>query len=276
MGGIARIPAILAISALMMAPNASAFDSAAQSSPGNPEYLTVEQAADFSKQIERTLADKGARVAMVFRSGRSRDRLPDNVKYTHGAFWVYQDIQREDGSLMKGYVVYNLYHGDGETLPKTQSYLEQDFPFDFTGASSVDDVAVIIPDPQIQRRMLNIMASDDYEGLHVKEYSLISNAADAEYQNCNEFMLDIVAAAAWQTSDYPQIKANLAAHFDGTEIETNLLERIFAPVADERIRTGDHTGKIKTVTYESLAGFLAKHGLLQETYVINRQDKLTF
>ena len=90
MGGHAGIPAALAAIAVMTAPSAFAFDSTAQSSPGSPVFLTVEEAADFSKQIEDSLAQNGARVAMVFRSGRDRDRLPDNVQYTHGAFWVFR------------------------------------------------------------------------------------------------------------------------------------------------------------------------------------------
>ncbi|OUY00762.1 DUF2145 domain-containing protein [Ponticaulis sp.] len=271
MGGHAGIPAALAAIAVMTAPSAFAFDSTAQSSP---VFLTVEEAADFSKQIEDSLAQNGARVAMVFRSGRDRDRLPDNVQYTHGAFWVYQDIAREDGSVMRGYAVYNLYHGDGEEMPRTTSYLLQDFPFDFTEASAVDDVAVIIPEPELQRRILNVMASPAYEELHIPDYSLISNASDPEFQNCNEFMLDVIAAAAWQTTDYTQIKANLAAHFEPTEIDVNFFERLFAPMADERLQTDDHRGAIETVTYSSLANFLREYSMLQATYILERDPSL--
>lgn len=275
MGGFAGIPAAFATIALMITPAAHAFDSG-QFSPGNPELLSVEDAASFSKQIERTLAEKGARVAMVFRSGRSRDRLPDNVRYTHGAFWIYQDIQREDGEIIKGYAVYNLYHGDGDSSPKTVSRLEQDFPLDFTAGSYVDDVGIIIAAPELQRRMLQLIASPDYEALHVEEYSLISNAADPRFQNCNEFMLDIIAAAAWQTVDYRQLKANLGAHFEPTVIEASLLEWIFGPFADSRIRTSDQPGRIETVTYESLDHFLAKYDMLQESLILQRDEGLSF
>lgn len=271
MGGWAAIPSGIAVIAAMVASPAYAFDSA-QSSPGKAEHLTVEQAAVFSKDIERTLASKGARVALVFRSGRSRDRLPDNVQYTHGAFWVYQDIQRQDGTIMKGYAVYNLYHGDGDSMPKTKSYLAQDFPLDFTIASSVDDIAVIIPDPILQQRIYAIMASDTYEDLHIEDYSLVSNVGDPKYQNCNEFMLDVMAAAIWETDDYAQLKANLGAYFEPTKIKAGPLERFFAPMADERLRMGDQKGKVETVTYSSLVNFLDEYGYLQENFVILRKE----
>ena len=49
---------------------------------------------------------------MVFRTGRARDKLPKGIAYTHGAFWVYRDIQTADGATAHGYAVYNLYAGD--------------------------------------------------------------------------------------------------------------------------------------------------------------------
>ena len=105
-------------------------------------HFTTEQAAAFSKQVERDLAAKGARVAMVFRAGRGRDQLPEGISYTHGAFWVYRTIKTADGQELSGYAVYNLYAGDGKAWPTIESRLVQDFPLDFTRGSTVNDMAV--------------------------------------------------------------------------------------------------------------------------------------
>lgn len=262
------LAACLVGSALLTAtPVASAFDSSA---PAPADHLLPEQAAAFSKEVEKALAERGARVALVFRAGRPRDQLPDGINYTHGAFWVFQPVDTPDRGRINGYVAYNLFHGDGEDLPRTQSYLATDFPFDFVSASRVDDVAIIIPTPEMQRRILAIMASPDYEALHVEAYSLISNAGDPQFQNCNEFMLDVIAAAAWQTRDYAQLKANLKAHFAGSTIEAGPLMRIFGPMADERLRMDDQSGVIRTVTFESLAEFMLRHGYASEAFVLTR------
>jgi hypothetical protein len=272
---IRKLLASLALAALA----AGASPALAQSAPGTDSgfsarsagsFLTGEQAAAFSKQVERDLADKGARLAIVFRTGRPRSELPDGISYTHGAFWVYSPITLEDGRTVNGYAVYNLYHGDGETLAKDKSYLHQDFPLDFVAATAVDDVAVIVPSPEMQRRILAIMDSPAYEQLHVAPYSLVSNPHDIKYQNCNEFMLDVIAAAAWETTDMKQLKANLKAHFKPTKVKTNLLERLFGPLADTRLKTDDQGGSIVTATYESMAAFMRDNGLLSETYVLNR------
>jgi hypothetical protein len=253
----------------------------AQSAPGDGfsgasaagaagSYITGEQAAVFSKDVERDLAAKGARLAIVFRTGRPRSELPDGISYTHGAFWVYSPIELAGGGTTTGYAVYNLYHGDGEKLAKDKSYLHQDFPIDFVAPTAVDDVAVIIPSPEMQRRVLAIMDSPNYEALHIPAYSMVSNPLDIKYQNCNEFMLDVLAAAAWETTDMKQIKANLKAHYRPTKVKTNLLERVFGPMTDVRLKTDDQRGGIVTATYESMSAFMKDNGLLQETYIFTR------
>jgi hypothetical protein len=233
-------------------------------------HLDAEQAAAFSKQIEHDLAAKGARLAIVFRTGEPRETLPEGISYTHGGFWAYVPISTENSGIIHGYAIYNLYHGDGKTLAVDKSYLHQDFPFDFASASGVDDVGVIIPTPEMQRRILTIMDSPVYRQLHIEDYSLVSNPLDAKYQNCNEFMLDIIASAAWNTTDMAQIKANLKQHFKPTVVKTSALERMFAPMMHDEIKTDDQGSKIVTATYDSMAAFMKDNGLLQTAYVLHR------
>lgn len=261
--------ASLAMAGLVTTTAATAIADSGSGGATFTQRFTAEEAANFSKDIEKTLAAKAARIAIVFRTGRTRDKLPDSIEYTHGGFWVYQPIQREDGSHMRGYVGWNLFHGDGEELPKTQSYLANDFPFEFVGASAVDDLAIIIPTPAIQRRILTMMADGRYEAVHDPDYSLIASPFDDRYQNCNEFMLDVLAAAVWETTDYAQIKANLRAHFEASRVKTGPLARMFGPMVDRRLKLGDHRGKpIQTVTYASLAKFMMDHGYADETFKI--------
>lgn len=257
----------LALTPLAAAP-AAAQDSSAQS---DGALLSVQEAADFSKQIERTLAADGARVAIVFRTGRTRDKLPDGIDYTHGAFWVYRDIATEEGGTIRGYAVYNLYHGDGESLPRNESYLAQDWPLDFARGSAVNDVAVIVPTPEMQRRIESIIDSPLYEGLHNPRYSLIANPLETTYQNCNSFMLAVVGAAAWETHDLEQITVNLQAHFEPQEVEVGALTRMFGPMFDNRLKTDDQHGALKTVTYASLRDFMEEFALSRASYVIERE-----
>ena len=227
--------------------------------------FAIEDAADFSKQVERDLAARGVRVALVFRSGRARDDLPEGVRYTHGAFWVYSELETEDGRRIHGYAVHNLYHYEDD---RRRSYLAQDWPLNFTLGDVVGEVGVIVPSPEMQRRLYLMLTSGADDALHQPDYSLVSNPHDPRFQNCNEYLLDVLAAAAWETTDRTKIKANLAQWFEPAPIRTGLLERLFGPSVDERIRLEDHEGAIRTATYRSLADFMSEYGLMSETYEI--------
>jgi hypothetical protein len=258
-------PVALALSLLLGVDPAIAQDSSARA---DAAHFTDAQAAAFSKTIERDLAGKGARVAMVFRTGRSRDKLPDGIAYTHGAFWVHRSIASAAGAV-EGYAVYNLYAGDGKAWPLLQSRLVQDWPVDFVRGSAVDDVAVVIPSPEMQRRIVAVIDSPEYERLHNPAYALVSNPFSPKYQNCTAFMLDVVAAAAWQTDQPRQILADLRAHFTPTTVRAGALVRLFGPLADARLRNDDQKGPVRTATYESMAAFMERNGLLHQAYAMN-------
>ena len=254
------------LTSLAVAPAANAqFSSVAGQAPQRFSPAVV---AGFSKKIEDDLANRGARVAIVFRSGDKRSALPKGISYTHGAFWVYRTIATADGRLLHGYAVYNLFAGDGKAWPKLESRLQQDWPFDFTLGTAVDDVAIIVPTPEMQRRILTLIDSPAYEALHNPRYSLISNPLASEYQNCNGFMLDVVAAAAWDTTSKDQIRANLKAHFKPSPIKVDLIKRMLAPLADERIKLDDQHGVIETATFESMAAFMHDNHLSDAEYVL--------
>lgn len=230
--------------------------------------FTVEDSAGFSKQIERDLAARGARLALVFRAGQPRENLPDGVRYTHGAIWVHSQLETADGRQIHGYAVHNLYHREDN---RRRSELVQDWPLNFTLGDVEGEVGVIIPSPEMQARLVRLLAGGGGDRLHQPDYSLISNPFDLRFQNCTEYLLDLVAAAAWETTDRAQIKANLRAHFQPAGIDAGPLGRLFGPLADERVRLDDHRGAIRTTTYASLAGFMERYGLLTEAYEIRAE-----
>jgi hypothetical protein len=266
--GLAILALAVATPAMAMEPHPVA-DSGLSGAVPAPHFTAVE-AAGFAKQVERDLAAHGARVAIVFRTGKPRKDLPEGIAYTHAAFWVYSGITGGDGKTYKGYASYNLYQGDGKTVAVDQSYLAQDYPLDFISGDQADDVGIIIPTPEMQRRLLAVIQSPAYEKLHVQSYSLVSNPFDARHQNCTEFVLDVISAAIWGTDDYAQIKADQKAWFKPTVIHANLFQRVFGPMVNPRLKMDDQGDEIETVSYESIAGFMRQYDLMSETYVLNR------
>ena len=231
------------------------------------DHFTLQEAADFSKQVERALADRGAYIALVFRSGHPREDLPDGVRYTHGAFWVYGPVTESDGSEGYGYAVYNLYHGQADP---TRSHLVQDWPLDFMRGDAVGEVGVIIPGEEMQIRLLDVLASDQYDALHQPAYSRLSNPADLRYQNSHEFLLDVVAAAAWLTNDRARIKLNLNAYFLPTSLRLGWWERLTAGWFDPRIRLDDQSGgPVRIATFASISDFMLTFDLATESFELS-------
>ncbi len=264
-----RFLTALAFGLATLAPLPSVAGSSAASNP----VLPAADVAAFSNRVQRDLAGRGANVAIVSRVGRDPAVLPDGINYTHVAFWVYSRITQSDGSTGMGYRVYNLYQRDGDL---TQSDLVQDTPSDFFAGAHNLDAGIIIPDPRLQQKLLDVINSPTYTALHNASYSVLANPRTGQFQNCTEHTLDVVMAAIYGTSDQTQIKANIAAHFVPQTVPLNGLQRLFAPAASQALTTADHGSTVGTATFGSIARFMQTHDLDDEIYRITPQRLVRF
>lgn len=264
-----RILAILGVVATCAMPVSA---HAGSSSAANPVLPAAEVAA-FSNRVQQDLAARGARVAIVARVGRDPALLPEGIRYTHVAFWVYSQIETADGQTGRGYHVYNLYQRNGDL---TRSDLVQDRPADFFAAAQRLDAGVIIPDPRLQQKLLNVITSPTYAALHNPTYSVLANPRSSQFQNCTEHTLDVLMAALYDTPDPRQIKANIAAHFEGQEVRLNGLQRLFAPAASQALTTADHGAVVRTATFGAIARFMETHDLADLTYRITPDRLVRF
>ena len=93
--------------------------------------IAPEKIAEFAKQVELTAAKQGARAFIIARVGRAEKDLPKGIHFTHTAIAIYSAITLENGEIVKGYAIHNLYQ-DAEHPDK--SSLVVDYPVDFSGA----------------------------------------------------------------------------------------------------------------------------------------------
>ena len=119
--------------------------------------------------------------------------------------------------------------------------------------------------------MMAVIDSPTYQKVHNPAYSLVANPWARKYQNCNNFMLNVIGAAIWQTDDPQRITTNLKAHYKPTVVKTNAVVRLFGPIADQRLRTDDQDATVRTATNESMAAFMRENNMLQDAYVFNFQ-----
>jgi len=240
-------------------PAATAF--AGSSQAGGEIHFTPEQIIKFSKKVEKTLAQKGARVAVIARVGRPRDTLPEGISFTHTAFAVYSMITTTDGRKIPGYAIYNLYQRADKP---DVSDLVQDYPVDFFAGVEVLEAGLIIPKPELQERLLKVIASPTYSELHNPHYSVIANPFTLDYQNCTEYVLDVIIAAIYQTDDIKVIKANEKAYFDPQPVNVNPVKLLLGSMFVADVATSDHPGHPETSTFTTLGRFLTKYNAALE------------
>jgi len=224
-----------------------------------PALFKAETLDKYGNTITAELRQKNVKAAIISRSGQPRNKLPDGVMFTHSAFFLYQDETQD-------YAVYNLYHGEENRLV---SSLITDTPADFLRLLRERDAGFIIPDAATQEQLYNYITSPTYGTVHQVNYSLISNPYDPSLQNCNEFMLDTLAAMVWNTTDSLAIKARFKDMLRPSELKASFIRRHIGPLVDERLVMNDHDEKIWTTTSQTLANFLKDENRLAAHYMLN-------
>ena len=254
---------ILFVLILVVLPSTSFSNSS--SNTASPTH-NIEVIADFAKQVENELATRKAHVALVARKGRSDDELPAGVIYTHVGLAVYSSFIDGNGDTKKGYVMHNLY----QTAERSNvSALIQDFPFDFFSQATVLKAGVIIPNPKLQKRILMVLNSPTYTELHNPRYSAMSNPFNNQYQNCTEFVLNVLQSALYSVSDMHAIKQSLTDYYEPYDIRVSKLKIMLGAIFSKELALGDHMGGYKTATFTSIEEYMSDYNLSTDSFAIN-------
>jgi hypothetical protein len=251
-----RNVSLAAALALTCATATAAGTSSGGSQPAQASQFRPEEIVALSKKVEHALADKGARVAIVARKGRPASELPEGMHYTHTAFAVYSQITTQDGRAVPGYAMYNVYQDDKRP---DFSALVQDYPIDFFAGVAELEAGVIIPSPELQQRLLEIIGSPAYSALHDPRYSAIANPYTVGRQNCTEFVLDVINAAIYRTDDIRVIKANERAFFVAQPVNVNPFKLLLGSMFSAEITMSDQPAAPVTATFEKIGDYLQKY-----------------
>ena len=230
--------------------------SSASSGGGETTNFKAEEIITFAKKVERTLASKGAHVAILARMGRPLSEMPRGMRFTHVAFVVYSQIQTADGRSLPGYAIHNLYQYDDK--PNT-SRLVIDYPVDFFSGVAHMEAGILIPSAELQQRLVKLIASPAYASLHEPRYSVIANPFNEGRQNCTEFVLDVINSAIYQTANVKQLKQVAKKYFVAQPVEVNPFKLLLGSVFSAEVATSDHPSKPVTATFERISDYLLKY-----------------
>ncbi|GAB2705755.1 DUF2145 domain-containing protein [Aliiglaciecola aliphaticivorans] len=215
----------------------------------------------FAKDVEKYAASKGARAFIIARVGRPEKDLPEGIKFTHTAVALYSNITLDNGEVVQGYAIHNLYQINGKP---NQSELIVDYPVDFFWGVHELTAGILIPRKEVQEKLIELIASGNDKALHNQHYSVIANPFNSTFQNCTEYTLDLLNSAIYGTRNVAQLKVNAKAHFHAQQVKTNPFKLFFGSLFMDDVTTKDHDGKVFTTTFTTIGNYLRQNELASE------------
>jgi len=231
-----------------------------------PKALTVDEvqrSLDLAQRSMQALDASGAQVAIIARAGQNLAQY--GLRYSHvGLAWRDHPAGR--------WVVVQLLNDCGTA----DSALFNDGLGNFFLSGLYQYKAeLILPSPEVQQRLAQVLASRTPQRLHEPKYSMLAYAWSTRYQNSNQWALETLAAASAapgkvETRAEAQQWLNEAG-FHPVGVDVGLGARLGARLFRANVAFDDHpnekrfTDRIETVTVDSVFAWLQRSGLGQAT-----------
>ena len=211
---------------------------------------------ELGSRLSTRLDQRGVRVALVARMGTDLSK--------HGLRYSHLGIAHRDGD--SGWRIVHLL----SACETSTSALHEDGLGRFFMDDVVDFEALIIRlPPALEQSVQAMVHSGDAATMHQPRYNVISNPNRLDYQNCNHWVLDVLAGAATGTLDRSSVQQTaLYASYAADTIRIPYTKRVVGGLFSKTAVFGDHSlgarvsGKYPVVTVRSVVRFLEESDLL--------------
>ena len=238
--------------------------------PRYPAPATMARMFDMALKLEESLGAvrPAADVVLVARGGQDLRRF--GLTYSHLAL-ALRDADGRWG------VVHEL-----NRCKTDRSDLYREGLVNFVGESVLRaDILVIVPAQEVQARLRRYLAGPDAlaKRLHEPEYSMLAHPFSTRFQNSNQWVLEVTAAAMMPEADHYD-RAVVQSWLRESGYEPGVLhikwhERVAARLLIANIATIDHparerlTGDYQALTVDSVVSFLERQGLVAESFTVS-------
>jgi hypothetical protein len=237
--------------------------------PCREEPLTareVVQSMELARKTWDALEASGASVALVARAGQ------DLSKY--GLRFSHMGIVVRDHPAGRWTVVHEL--NDCGTAA-SELYNEGIGNFFLTDLYRYE-AEVVLPGPDTQERLARLLVGRTARRLHDPHYNMLSYVYSTRYQNSNQWVLEVLAAAAappGQVETRQEAQSWVkAAGYDPVTVEIPATVRLGARMFRANVAFDDHpfdrrmAGHIDTVTADALVRFVSRRDPAARVLVI--------
>lgn len=231
-----------------------------------PEYQkSTEMALKLHDALERYQPE----VALLARVGS--DLSAYGLTYSHVGF------VRRNHPAGKWIVTHLLNHCKQAT---SSLFDEGLIPF-FSDAPFLYQAQLLIPRPALQNELARLLANGEAESLHERRYSVIAHAGRTQYQNSNQWVLEVLAVAKslFLPSDQRVNALRLATEqgYAAERIKLGVLKTLGAMLFSPNVQFSDHdnSGRYPVVSVRSIVNYLQKNNDLMTIKEINLQGEKT-
>ena len=226
---------------------------------------------DAALGLDEALNDPGQdhQVVLLARGGQDLSRY--GLKHSHLGLAV-----REDNGMWRVLHLLNR-------CKTGESRLYREGLANFIGESAQHaNVRVGVFPSLLERRLKELLTSSDLpRKLHESRYSMVAYPFSTEYQNSNQWILEILAAASSpdmnQVATRQQAQARLKQQgYRASRLHLKLHERLGARFGIDHVAVDDHpaneriSGNYSVVTVESVFDFLQQQALLKRDFEVPR------
>lgn len=217
----------------------------------NPALLAA--AGDKAIALKNILDRQNPQVAIISRVGSNMDEY--NLHYTHGAFVVRNYPGRE------GYwtVIHLLNHAGTKMSSLYAQGLLNFFMDDLYNL----DFRVTIPTPDLQQKIIDVLNSPLKLQLHNSNYSLIAYPFSTQYQNSNQWLIEVITTATTGVTTRVSAQRVLQKEkYKPSILNVRLPTKIGAQLFKANVQFDDHplversSSQYSVVTVESLVAYL--------------------
>ena len=243
-------------------------------SPRYPPPTTIAAMFDMAAVTADTL-DALPDVDVVLAARGGQDLSKYGLRHSHLAFLVRNDNGSWDA-------VHLLNHCKSDS-----SDLYREGLVNLVGESSISrDLRVGIPTPQLRAALKTLLsdAAPQARALHQPRYSMLAYPGSSEYQNSNQWILEVTAAAMAQVAGDTALDNRDSAlvwlkqkGYTPSRLHIGIGKRLGARFLADNVAVTDHpaseriSGNYSVVTVESVFDFLHRSGALQRELAIAHQ-----
>jgi len=210
----------------------------------------VRQSMGLAQRSLAALDESGARVALIARAGQNLSKY--GVEYSHMAIVV------RDHPAGRWSVVHELNDCGSDRSALFVEGLGNFFLTDLYRYRA----ELVIPAPELQQRLLDRMTPTSEGRMHEPHYNMLSYVYSTRYQNSNQWILEMLAAASAPPGQV-ETRREAQAWLQGIgyrppTVEVGAVERLGARMFRANVAFDDHpfdrrmAGQIDTVTVDAV------------------------